>query len=113
MLERFLESIGVQGRLIFVGLLVISLRLELSGNFWLGAIAKIAKTAALVYYIMQQERRNFEEGSEHSRMCYYCCFGLIWTIVVAVVFATLYLIIDREREHIDLDTIAKIGNHTE
>ena len=33
--------------------------------------------------------------------------------MVAVVFATLYLIIDREREHIDLDTIAKIGNHTE
>ena len=57
MLERFLESIGVQGRLIFVGLLVISLGLELSGNFWLGAIAKIAKTAARILYNATGEKK--------------------------------------------------------
>lgn len=83
-------------RVSYAILLVITLLLELSGNQWLSAVARIVKTTAVVVYIMQ----NGEPGAHNPS--FYCCFALLWTLVILVVVAVVYLINDREREHIDL-----------
>lgn len=34
---------------------------------------------------------------------HYCCFGLLWVLVITSLFTIGFLIVDRERDHIDSD----------
>jgi len=112
MWNELVDRLGYFGRIFLVGALVLSLGLELSGQETLVAIPKVARTSVIIYYIMRSERDHLPENYDLTRMCYYCCFGLTWTLVTAVIIVLVYLILDRVREHVDLDAITK-GNHTQ
>jgi len=95
-------------RYIYSSLLLLALAFELSGNYWLSTTAKVARTLVAIVYIMRiQEPENSDRSGDTS---FYCCFGLLWALVLATILAVLYLIFDREREHINLETI---GNKTQ
>lgn len=84
-------------------LLLVTLAFELSNNYWLNALAKTARTGAIIGYIMRNSQEFRDSGANNT--AFYCCFGLLWTLVIGVIIATVYLIVDRERDHVNIDNL--------
>lgn len=91
-------------------MLIASLILELSGIYELVVLAKLGKTIALIVYMMRGLRSD-EREEEQSHFTQYCCFGLLWTLLIAVLLIVVFLICDREREHVNLGTIPVGGSN--
>ena len=86
---------------LYIAFLLLALTLELSGNYWLASIAKTTRTCVIIIYIIMQGRYNESEERPTNNLVTYCCFALLWVLVITTVVGLVCLITDREREHSD------------
>ena len=95
-IEANIPALSDTEKTIYIAFLLLTLAFELSENLVLGRIAKVLKVTLVVAYLIMP---NGENGS--NQLFHYCCFGLLWVLVVAVIFSLAFLIADRERDHVD------------
>ena len=87
-------------------LLVTSLGLDITGISWLKTLSAVAKTVVLAVVIMSTGN-NAEIGQQSTHLAVYCCFALLWVLVISTILALFVVIVDREKDHLIP------GNHTE
>lgn len=96
-----MERLSERDKLLYVVFLLVTLALELSGNYWLGVIARVAKTLSIIFYIMNNQGTGFVTNNQQfaNLLCTYCCIALLWALVFSLTASLALLILDREREH--------------
>lgn len=74
---------------------MVLLAFDLSGNQELSTLAKVLRTTLAVLYISMPN----EAPTINDRGFIYCCFGLLWVLVISVLGFLGTLLAHRERDH--------------